>query len=72
MRPLSQLSTPVTLLPAYGRKYSTKEAAVNDWKAGKDFKIAGGSYCSIRDIELLKSEASTVWIDILHTVVRII
>ena len=30
----------VTLLPAYGRDYKTKEAVVKDWAAGKDFVIA--------------------------------
>ena len=40
---------------AYGRHYATKEQALTDWKAGKDFKIVGGPYCSIRDVATLKA-----------------
>jgi hypothetical protein len=36
---------------AYGRTYATIEAARKDWEAGKDFKIVGGPYCSIRDMK---------------------
>ena len=43
----------ITLLPAYGRKYTTKESALLDWK---DFKIVMGPYCSIRDIDMMKSQ----------------
>ena len=43
----------VVLLPAYGRTYETIEAAEKDWDAGKDFRILGGPYCSIRDKALL-------------------
>jgi len=48
--------TPVTikLVPAYGRNYQTEAEALKDWNAGKDFKIAGGPYCSIRDARGLK------------------
>lgn len=41
------------LIPAYGRAYETKEQALADWKAGKDFKIVNGPYCSIRDVSHL-------------------
>jgi hypothetical protein len=47
----------LTLLPAYGRDYKSKEALVKDWEAGKDFKIATanhknhGAYTSIRDLK---------------------
>ena len=44
----------VTLIPAYGRKYNNRAEALKDWHGGLDFKIAGGPYCSIRDIERLK------------------
>lgn len=45
------------IIPAYGRVYSTTNAAVQDWIAGKDFKIRdGGPYCSIRDSDALKRE----------------
>lgn len=49
-------STPVAIevIPAYGRNYSSAAAALTDWKAGKDFKIVGGPYCSIRDVNHLK------------------
>lgn len=38
----------LNIWPAYGRKYPTTEAAVADWKAGKDFNSDAG-YCSIRN-----------------------
>lgn len=37
------------LSPAYGRDYKTAKAVKADWEAGKDFKCANGSMCSIRD-----------------------
>jgi hypothetical protein len=40
-------------VPAYGRKYETAEALINDWLDGKDFRAVGGSYFSIRDYALL-------------------
>jgi hypothetical protein len=30
----------LTVVPAYGRDYKSKAAAVADWNAGKDFRIA--------------------------------
>jgi len=47
---LRQVTTPLFLTAAYGRKYTSREQAVKDWQAGKDFKIDDGPYCSIRDI----------------------
>jgi hypothetical protein len=48
----------LTVVPAYGRDYPSKSAAVADWNAGKDFRIqdigAGrddGRYVSKRDID---------------------
>lgn len=38
--------------PAYGRDYKSKAAAIDDFKAGLDFRyhgFGGGAYCSIRD-----------------------
>ena len=41
----------LTLVPAYGRDYQTKEDCLRDWLAGKDFQIATvvspdcGRYC---------------------------
>jgi hypothetical protein len=40
---------PLILVPAYGRRYATGEEAIADFEAGKDFRIDGGPYCSIRD-----------------------
>ncbi len=45
----------MTLVSAYGRTYADKESAMRDWYAGKDFRIASGPYCSIRDIDTLAS-----------------
>ena len=69
MSVLNEVSSPVVLMPAYGRQYATKCAAVADWKSGKDFKIVGGPYCSIRDLEAL--QASSVWIDLSTTIVQV-
>jgi hypothetical protein len=41
------------LTGAYGRDYNTPEGARADWHAGKDFRITGGPYCSVRDKALL-------------------
>ena len=46
----------VYLEPAYGRKYSTQEAVLEHWHAGKDFKILGGPYLSIRDRQVMAVE----------------
>jgi hypothetical protein len=46
----------ITLKAAYGRKYKTEESALLDWIGGKDFQIINGPYCSIRDIDLMKSQ----------------
>lgn len=60
------------LLPAYGRQYSTKPAAVNDWFMGKDFKDANsGRYTSIRDLETLKADHDGVWLDLTTTIIRV-
>ena len=69
MNALDQVSSSITLLPAYGRKYKNKEAALKDWNAGKDFKVAGGSYCSIRDLKHMS--ASSVWVDLITEVFRV-
>ena len=53
------------LKPAYGRTYLTARAAMRDWENGKDFYIVNGdyagSYCSIRDIKLMKSPVNLRW-----------
>lgn len=49
------MTTYLTLVPAYGRDYKTADAVLQDWLAGKDFKIADvsnpwdGKPTSIRD-----------------------
>lgn len=55
-------SNMISLVPAYGRKYATRQAIQDDWNAGKDFKIYNapawvGCYCSIRDIARLRDMA---------------
>lgn len=52
----------VTLVPAYGRDYKSKKAALKDWEEGKDFRIQciahrhDGSYTSVRDQAALEAE----------------
>ena len=43
----------ITLIGAYGRRYDTKEQAINAWNQGKDFKVLNGPYCSKRDINVM-------------------
>lgn len=62
MEALSQVTGPLTLIPAYGRLYPNKHKAIEDWMAGKDFKIVNGPYCSVRDSINLRLDYSTVWI----------
>jgi len=60
------------LVAAYGRQYTTKAAAVNDWFMGKDFKdAASGRYTSVRDLETLKANHEGVWLDIITTIIRV-
>ena len=47
---------PIYLTPAYSRKYNTEAACLKDWRAGKDFKVLRGPYCSIRDYEALSMD----------------
>jgi hypothetical protein len=68
MTPLSQVSSAVYVLPAYGRKYMTKESALADWVSGKDFKIANGPYMSVRDATKLDSR---IYIDLVTELVRV-
>lgn len=51
----------ITLTGAYGRKYYSETAFRQDWEDGFDFKIVGGPYCSIRDIDSLEQEFGTVY-----------
>ena len=62
MTALNQVSSPVFLLPAYGRKYTSRQQALKAWQDGKDFQIYNGPYCSIRDIQELRRISSGVYI----------
>lgn len=59
-------------MPAYGRQYKTSEQAKADWTNGKDFKIVNGPYLSIRDVKYLKDTYSSVWLDLITLVVRVV
>jgi hypothetical protein len=65
-------SKPLMIMPAYGRQYKTSEQAKADWNAGKDFKIVNGPYLSIRDVNYLKDTYSSVWLDLITLVVRVV
>ena len=55
------------LLPAYGRKYKSKEAALLDWHSGKDFMVRNGCYyCSIRDFDNMKADFDIIDIAYFH------
>lgn len=60
MNALNQVSSQLVLVPAYSRVYKSSYEMLLDWKAGKDFKVFRGTYCSIRDIEYLRKDASQV------------
>ena len=50
------------LFPAYGRTYDNHVSMRTDWEQGKDFRIYGGAYCSIRDIAELHARCATIYI----------
>lgn len=58
MTALDHVSSPLVLIPAYGRQYQTKELALKDWYTGKDFKVVNGPYCSIRDLPYMREHMS--------------
>ena len=60
------------IMPAYGRQYKTSQEAKADWEAGKDFKIVNGPYLSIRDVDYLKDKYTSVWLDLITIVVRLV
>lgn len=45
----------LTVVPAYGRDYTSKKLVLEDWEANKDFRIiegsANGSYLNKSDAE---------------------
>ena len=58
---IRQVSSPLVLIPAYGRTYASLEEIHAAWDAGKDFKVYGqGCYCSVRDLPALRKDASSV------------
>ena len=62
MQALNQVTSPMFLLPAYGRQYKTREQVLRDWQMGKDFQIEGGPYCSIRDLDLMHQQFQNIYI----------
>jgi hypothetical protein len=49
---------------AYGRKYQTETALMNDWNSGVDFQdCLSGQYLSIRDVPYMIEQLETEWID---------
>jgi len=60
------------LLPAYGRKYKTQKALKIDFNEGKDFQMDNGSYCSIRDLSILKYDYETVYYNFGSSIIYII
>jgi len=43
----------IKLVGAYCRNYETGTQAEKDWAEGLDFKIVGGPYTSVRDLNVL-------------------
>ena len=64
----------VTVTPAYGRDYKSKKAVLEDWDAGKDFRVASrnsaGAYLNKEDAKNYKLE---VWVryDQLRKIVKV-
>ena len=54
---LRQVSSPMVLWPAYGKRYATVEDLWKGWQAGKDFLMAPyGPLCSVRDLACILEE----------------
>lgn len=51
----------ITLVPAYGRDYTSKTSLMEDWQAGKDFRAydykGGEGYINIQQLADLKLQA---------------
>ena len=46
----------ITVVPAYGRDYNSKEAVVTSWENGSDFKVATtGQYIGKSELSFLKA-----------------
>jgi hypothetical protein len=62
----------IELHGAYGR-----ETNMQDWFNGKDFKIHGGPYCSIRDVEQMRTDGYRVLVfvdadDVIMEVIKLV
>lgn len=53
-------SKTLILVGAYNRTYFNEADLLKDWLGGKDFKVLSGPYCSIRDIEELKTKFNRI------------
>ena len=71
MQALRQVSSQMILQGAYGRNYASKKDAIRDWEQGLDFKIQGGPYCSVRDLDTLINESGGVYIATQQGYVRV-
>ena len=62
MNALRQVSSPLILIPGYGRNFPTAQDLKQAWEGGVDFKPYGvqGRYCSVRDLAALTQDASSV------------
>jgi hypothetical protein len=69
---VEQLLDNLYLVPAPWRKWmQTRAEIISDWQAGKDFRIESGPYCSIRDIEYLRSSYNRVYILHSHGIIEV-
>lgn len=59
---MKALQDSIFLTAAYNRRYKTKEQTLGAWDSGKDFTTPVGSYCSIRDLYLLKNNYGRVYL----------
>lgn len=71
MQALRQTTSQICIVGAYGRKYETKKDALRDWEKGLDFKIQGGPYLSIRDLDYLTDNSSQACIYTAQGYVRV-
>lgn len=70
---IRQVSSPIVLWPAYGKRHATADDLLKAWKDGKEFRFAPrGHYCSIRDLAAIMSEhPSTVYLQDPHGNVQV-
>lgn len=54
------------IVPAYNRKYGSYEEAISDWEEGYDFKVTGGPYLSIRDMDEIKKNWDGISIQLVN------